>query len=61
MKPLLLIALLALAGCATPNVYRDPVTGKVDQCNSTSFQILVSLAQVRECSAAYERMGWQKQ
>lgn len=61
MRKLLLIALLALAGCATPNIYRDPASGKVDQCNSSSFQILVALAQVRECSAAYERMGWQKQ
>lgn len=64
MKRLLLLLLLPLAGCSlAPTVYRDPVSGKVDQCQATSAAMLGSVgsSQIKSCSEAYERMGWQKQ
>jgi hypothetical protein len=59
----LIAALLALAGCAAPTVYRDPATGNVAQCNAATPGIFPIIAQneINNCSQAYERMGWKKQ
>lgn len=64
MKKLLLIALLPLAGCSlAPTIYRDPVSGKVDQCKASTAVMLGSVghSEINACSEAYERMGWHKQ
>lgn len=57
-----LLAALALAGCATPSVYQDPKTGQVAQCNAATPGLFPIIAQneINTCAAAYERMGWQK-
>jgi hypothetical protein len=54
---------LLLAGCASPAVFRDPKTGQVAQCNASTPGIFPIIAQheIDDCSAAYSRMGWQKQ
>lgn len=57
------IAAAALAGCATPTVFRDPATGQVAQCNATTPGIFPIIAQyeITNCSQAYAKMGWQQQ
>lgn len=63
MRKLLILALLPLAGCASPGVYMDPKTGNVAQCNATTPGVFPIIAQneINNCGAAYERMGWKKQ
>lgn len=64
MKKVLASALLlALAGCATPTVFRDPATGQVAQCNATTPGIFPIIAQheINNCSQSYAKMGWQQQ
>ena len=65
MEKLVLSALVvfALAGCAVPGVYRDPMTGNVAQCNASTPGVFPIIAQgeINSCGAAYERMGWKKQ
>ncbi|KWR88747.1 hypothetical protein [Cupriavidus sp. IDO] len=53
----------ALAGCATPAVFRDPTSGQVAQCNATTPGIFPIIAQheIDNCSLAYAKMGWVKQ
>ena len=60
---LLAAAVLLLSGCAVPTVYKDPATGQVMQCNSSTPGMFPIIAQseISSCSQAYERMGWKKQ
>lgn len=61
--PIALLVITALAGCASPSVYRDPATGNVAQCNASTPGVFPIIAQneINTCGAAYERMGWKKQ
>lgn len=64
MRKFLFIVLLPLAGCSlAPTIYRDPVSGKVDQCKASTAVMagMVGHSEIQSCSEAYERMGWQKQ
>ncbi len=63
MPRFLLASLLLLAGCATPAVFKDPVSGQVAQCNATTPGVFPIIAQheIDNCSLAYTKMGWQKQ
>lgn len=60
MNKLLLLAMLCLAGCATPTVYMDPKTGAVQQCDPHA-RPLVRQNEINRCSEAFERMGWKQQ
>lgn len=62
-RSIIIIVTLLLAGCASPAVFRDPQTGQVAQCNASTPGIFPIIAQheIDDCSAAYTRMGWQKQ
>ncbi|RKP55922.1 hypothetical protein [Pararobbsia silviterrae] len=54
-----LTALVALAGCASPIVYRDPQTGHTAQCATSNVAGLPSAKQdIDQCSAMLEHMGW---
>lgn len=65
-----LIALLALASCATvePSIFRDPKTGQIAQCTSTAsggaFPLVnawTAQHEIDTCAGAYSRMGWIRQ
>lgn len=60
---LILAALLALTGCASPAVFMDPKTGNVAQCNAATPGVFPIIAQseINSCASAYERMGWKRQ
>lgn len=62
-RSFIIVVTLILAGCASPAVFRDPKTGQVAQCNASTPGIFPIIAQheIDDCSAAYGRMGWQKQ
>ena len=57
------VILILLSGCASPAIFKDPKTGQVAQCNSSTPGVFPIIAQheISTCSDAYERMGWQKQ
>ena len=59
----MVLAVLALSGCAQPAIYRDPVSGSVAQCNATTPGVFPIIAQseINSCAAAYDRMGWKRQ
>ena len=72
MRTLLVVvaAGLSLAACvpSTPSVFKDPKTGQVQQCTSSTgggfFPIINGLAaqsEIQSCSDAYRRMGWVQQ
>ncbi|WP_155122880.1 hypothetical protein [Burkholderia ubonensis] len=54
---------IVLSACASPAVFRDPASGQVAQCNATTPGVFPVIAQheIDECSAAYSKMGWQRQ
>lgn len=56
-------AAIALAGCASPVVYKDPATGQVAQCNASTPGVFPIIAQseINSCAGAYDRMGWKRQ
>lgn len=58
----LTVLVAAVAGCAVPTVYQDPKTGNIAQCTAATPGIFPIIAQgeINSCSAAYERMGWQR-
>jgi hypothetical protein len=63
MRLIVLTALaIILVGCAVPTVYQDPKTGNVAQCTASTPGVFPIIAQgeINSCSAAYERMGWQR-
>jgi hypothetical protein len=70
MKRVTIGIMLLLAACASiePVFLKDPKTGQVAQCTSTSgggFAPLVNAwtaqHEIDTCSAAYQRMGYVKQ
>lgn len=63
-KPAVLMPILiGLVGCASPLILRDPASGQVAQCTSSTPGIFPIIAQneIDKCAAAYERMGWKRQ
>lgn len=59
MSRLILIAVLMLAGCASPVVYRDPQTGHTAQCSSSNVGGLPAAKHdIDDCSTVLEHMGW---
>ncbi|MFM0027382.1 hypothetical protein PQR70_14080 [Paraburkholderia madseniana] len=65
MNRSIIVVAVMPAGCASPAVFRDPKTGQSGsmQCNATTPGIFPIIAQheIDDCTAAYGRMGWQKQ
>lgn len=60
----IIIAALALAGCAQSAVYKDPATGQVQQCTANNIPAtlpLLAQSEIDKCAAALERAGWKKQ
>lgn len=57
------LLVVALVGCQSPVVLRDPATGQVAQCTSQAggFFPIIAQSQIDDCAAAYERMGWKRQ
>jgi hypothetical protein len=48
---------IALTGCMTPIVLRNPANGEVAQCLATGAFPLINQQQ---CASAYENMGWER-
>jgi hypothetical protein len=54
---------LAIAGCASPVVMRNPATGEMAQCEVPPMSFWGAYGQSRgieQCAAAYERAGWER-
>jgi uncharacterized protein YceK len=51
---------LALAGCESTVVLRNPETGATTQCTSEGNSSLLAQREVELCAAAYERAGWER-
>jgi hypothetical protein len=49
---------LALAGCETTVVLRNPETGAMTQCTTDGNRYLLARREVEQCAAAYERADW---
>ncbi|QTD88903.1 hypothetical protein [Burkholderia anthina] len=65
MKTIIGVVAMAIAttACTTAAVFRDPVSGQVAQCNSSTPGVFPIIAQheIDECAATYSKMGWQRQ
>jgi hypothetical protein len=70
MRRILIVGAFLLCGCATvePAVFRDPQTGQIYQCTSSTaggfFPLInawTAQHEIDTCAAAYTRMGWVKQ
>jgi hypothetical protein len=62
MRSILLLAgvALALAGCESTVVLRNPETGAMTQCTTEGNSSLLARREVELCAAAYERAGWER-
>ena len=62
MWNLLIVAasLLALAGCESTVVLRNPETGEITQCTTEGNGSLLAAREVELCAATYERAGWER-
>ena len=62
MRSILLVAGvgLALAGCESTVVFRNPETGAIAQCTTEGNSSLLARREVEQCAAAYERAGWER-
>lgn len=52
-------AMLALAGCESTVVFRNPETGEIAQCTTEGNGSLLARREVELCAAAYQRAGWE--
>jgi hypothetical protein len=62
LRNLLTIAalVLALAGCESTIVLRNPETGEMTQCTTAGNGSLLAAREVELCAATYERAGWER-
>ena len=55
--------ILMLTACAQPAIWKDPVSGQVQQCTTNIPPTLPVLAQsdIDKCGETFKAMGWKKQ
>jgi hypothetical protein len=62
LRSILIVAAsaLALAGCESTVVLRNPETGEIAQCTTEGNGSLLARREVELCAAAYQRAGWER-
>jgi hypothetical protein len=58
--PIVAASALALAGCESTVVLRNPESGEMAQCTTEGNGSLLARREVEQCAAAYERAGWER-